>query len=301
MGIVPERSPPTHSDVVNVTQTMHTRFTLILFLSLLPLCTLYAQNPGATRTTTPDEIVWQLSNSDYRIAFAGVGSYVAFSPDQRTPAMKAALVQALKNENERIRRITLKRDEWSPVYKSHGSAEVALRLVKEVAALRDPASISLFLPWLCCGFGNEMIGFGRQAFEPILKFLETPQTGIEATAVSGGISTLRMMVDYWGLSTFSASERARMKQVAAKYIVDYNPSPAQNYSFFITKAISLAASLQEVALLQMAEALVNNDTEIAKRSFDASTIGRLRETAAKASAGTLEERQYRPFEERERH
>ncbi len=108
------------------------------------------------------------------------------------------------------------------------------------------------------------------------------------------------MVDYWGFSTFSASERERMKQVVARYIVRYDPNPEKNSWLLISRAISLAVSLQEVALLQMADVLVNNDTEIAKRGFDDSTRGWLQETAAKALAGTLEERQYRPYEERRR-
>lgn len=277
---------------------MHSRFILTFFLSLLPLCTLYAQNPGTTRTTTPDGIVRQLTNSDFRIAFAGVESYMLFSPDQRTPAMKAALVQALKNENERIRQIELRRDEWSPIYKSHGHAEGALFLVEEVSKLKDPSTIPLLLHWR--GFYDEKIDFGRQAFEPVLRFLEMPEPGTTQRALSGNLFTLRMMVDYWGLSTFSASERERMKQVAAKYIVDYDPNPEKNSSSHITYAISLAASLQEVALLQMAEALVNNDTEIAKRGFSDTTIGRLQETVSNALTGRLEERQYRPYEERRR-
>lgn len=277
---------------------MHTRISLTFFLSLLPLCTLYAQNPGTTRTTTPDEIVRQLTNSDFRIAFAGVESYMVFSPDQRTPAMKAALVQALKNENERIRQIELRRDEWSPIYKSHGDAEGALFLVKEVSKLKDPATIPLLLHWR--GFHDEKIDFGRQAFEPVLRFLEMPEPGTTQRALSGTLYTLRMMVDYWGLSTFSASERERMKQVAAKYIVDYDPNPEKDSYSVINNAIVLVASLQEVALLQMAEGLLNNDTEIAKRGFSDTTIGWLQETVSKALTGTLEDRQYRPYEERRR-
>ncbi len=72
---------------------MYTKFGLTLLLGLLPLCTSYAQTP---RATTPDEIVRQLTHSDYRIAFHGVSSYMGFSPDQRTPAMKAALVRRSK-------------------------------------------------------------------------------------------------------------------------------------------------------------------------------------------------------------
>ena len=275
---------------------MHTRFILTFILGLLPLCTLHAQNPGAT---TPDEIVRQLTNSDYRIAFSGVESYVSLSPDQRTPAMKTALVQALKNEIERIRQIELRSDEPSLTYKDHGSAEMAFFLVEEVVALKDPATIPLLLHWR--GFNDEKIDFGRQAFEPVLKFLEMPPPGATRNALIGNLFTLRMMVDYWGLGTFSMSERMRMKQVAAKYIVDYDPNPEKNSHFQIIRAVSLAASLQEASLLHMAAALVNNDAELAKRGFGGLAITRLQENATKALAGTLEERQHRPFEERRRH
>jgi len=107
----------------------------------------------------------------------------------------------------------------------------------------------------------------------------------------GGLYTLRMMVDYWRLSTFSASERERMKQVAAKYIVSYD-------YYTIKQPIIIAASLREEVLLQMAHALVNYDAEMVKRGDTPPEL--LQETAAKALAGTLEERQYRPYEERRR-
>ncbi|MCY4673070.1 MAG: hypothetical protein OXD43_04770 [Bacteroidetes bacterium] len=276
---------------------MYTKFGLTLLLGLLPLCALYAQNP---RAATPDEIVRQLTHSDYRIVFDGVSSYMGFSPDQRTSAMKAALVQALKNQNERIRQIELRRAETGStiyLYEDHGSAEMALHLVEEVSELKDPRTIPLLLRW--SGMDDEIIDFGRQAFEPVLKFVETPEPGIGRSALRRRIYTLRMMVDYWGLSTFSASELERMKQVATKYIFSYDPNSEKNFSFLMDSSIRLAASLREGALLQMAHALVNDDAEMAKRGY--TTPEWVRETAAKALAGTLEERQYVRYEERKRH
>ncbi|MCY4674887.1 MAG: hypothetical protein OXD43_14195 [Bacteroidetes bacterium] len=276
---------------------MYTKFGLTLLLGLLPLCTLHAQNP---RATTPDEIVRQLTHSDYRVAFDGVNSYMVFKPDQRTPAMRTALVQALKNETERIRQLKLRSDEWLTLfYEDHGSAEMSIFLVQEVYALKDPATIPVLVPWLGGGASDEMMDFGRPAFEPVLTFLEMPPPGTTRFALFGALSTLRMMVDYWGLSTFSASERERMKQVAVRYIVSYDPNPEKNSWLPINRSISLAASLREEVLLQMAYALVNNNAEMAKRGGTAPEW--VRETAAKALAGTLKERQYRPYEERKRY
>ena len=87
---------------------------------------------------------------------------MVFPPDQRTPAVKSALVQALKNENGCIRQIELKSDEWwTHIYKDHGSAETSLFLVQEVYALKDNATIPILQPWLCCGGRDEMMDFGR--------------------------------------------------------------------------------------------------------------------------------------------
>ncbi len=103
-----------------------------------------------------------------------------------------------------------------------------------------------------------MIDFGRQAFEPVLSFVEEPPAGITRLQIGSCINTLRMMVNFWGMSAFSESEHQRMKQVAEKYIEKIH---------FITMdyAISLAYSLKEESLLQMASTLINDDSEMAKR------------------------------------
>ena len=263
---------------------MSAKFILPLFLSLFSVCTVHAQK---SMGATPDGVIRQLTSSDYRTVLDGLADYMSLPKNQRTPAVKAALVQALKNENERIRSIILTRGDAMPVYEDHGSAEGALLLVREVYELQDPTTIPALLPWR--GGNDEIIDFGRQAFEPVLRFIEESPPGTMRNSIAGRLYTLRMMVDYWGLDTFSTSEHQRMKQVAAKYIVNPEFSTMSN-------AISLAASLQERALLQMANVLVNDDAEMAKR--EVGNRDRLQEIASQALAGTLEERQYVPYEER---
>ncbi len=264
---------------------MSTKFILTFFFSLFLVCTVHAQKP---EPAIPDEVIRQLTSLDYRTAFGGLNNYLRLPEDQRTPAVNAALVQALKNENERIRSITLRRGEEMPVYEDHGSAEASLSLVQEVYELRDPSTIPVLLPWR--GWNDEMIDFGRKAFEPVLRFVEGPPSGTTRNAIAGRLYTLRMMVDYWGLDTFSTSEHQRMKEVAIKYIVNSEFSTMSN-------AIRLAASLQEEALLQMANALINDDAEMAKREVGNRDV--LQKIASQALAGTLKERQYVPYEERQ--
>ena len=264
---------------------MSAKTILPLFLSLFSVCTVHAQRLGPV---TPDEVIRQLTSSDYKTALLfGVPGYSRLPEDQRTAAVKAALVQALKNENERIRLITLRSGEDMYLYETDGPGEAFLSLVRNVYELRDPSTIPVLLP----SCSDEMIDFGREAFEPVLRFVEAPPPGIRRHAISNCLDTLRMMVDYWGLATFSTSEHQRMKQMAEKYIV--NPE----FNTMID-AIRLAASLQERALLEMANVLVNDDVEMTKR--EVGNIDYLQEITAQALAGTLKERQYVPYEERQK-
>ncbi len=265
---------------------MYKKLIFTFFLSFISGWTVHAQRQAPA---TPEEIIQKLISQDYKVAFDGLNDYMRLSEDQRTSGVKSALVQALKNENERARSVIMQKGEYLPIYTSEGEAEGALYLVKEVYKLQDPDTIPLLLPW--CQTGDYMIDFGRQAFEPVLSFVEKPPAGITRLQIGSCINTLRMMVDYWGMSAFSKSEHQRMKQVAEKYIEKIH---------FITMdyAISLAYSLQESSLLEMASTLINNDAEMAKRRV--SNIDWLRKTTSQALAGTLVERQYVPYEERKK-
>ncbi|MXW33288.1 MAG: hypothetical protein F4100_02250 [Rhodothermaceae bacterium] len=270
---------------------MKTRFALIFAVTfLLNFLTVWESGAQRPRIPSPDEVIEQLVSSDHTVSFNGIGGYKALPLDQRTPEVKSALVKALENENERVRRIMLSGDDSMPMYKDEGSAERALALVREVLYLRDPSTIPLILPW--GGLHMDIMDFGRKAFEPVLNFVETPPSGTMILSVGSRLMTLRMMIDYWGLSSFSSSERDRMRQVAAKYIAGFD-----SYGT-VSSAISLASSLGEIELLRMANALLNSDTVMAKQS--SGDRDRLQGTVTQALNGTLETRQYVPYEQRER-
>ncbi len=263
-------------------------FIVTLLLTPLPVWESNAQRPGIP---SPEEVIELLVSKDHATSFSGIDGYLSLSPDQRTPEVNSALIKALDNEIKRIRRIELSGDDSVPMYTSEGDAERALFLVEYVIYLRDPSTIPLLLPW--GGFQDEIIDFGRLAFGPVLSFVENPPPGTMSRIVGSRLLTLRMMVDYWGVSSFNTSERERMKRVAVQYILDFENST-------MDRAISLASSLQEVEVLHMANALLNSDTEMAKHSSvnRARARARLQETVRQALMGTLNERQYEPTGQR---
>jgi len=63
-------------------------------------------------------------------------------------------------------------------------------------------------------------------------------------------------------------------------------------------AITIAVSLNDRSLLQMADNLINNDEEMAKRQV--TNIDMLQQTVLRALAGTLYVRKYVPYEERQK-
>ena len=274
---------------------MYIKLTHALLFALLPVCTVHAQKQ---RPTTPAEVIRDLTSADYRTRLEGLSGYHRLSANQRTPNVKAALIQALKNQNEVERQSRLRGLPWCEGY---DCAEGALLLAQQVHELNDPATIPVLLPWLCCAYAvmERMIDFGRQSFEPVLEFVESPQLGKGDGALSGGLETLRMMVDHWGLSTFSTAERQRMKQVATMYIAGEEPySTVDGFTSTVTYAITLAASLQEEELLLMAQGILSNDAELTKRKI-AYQKDRLQGTLSRALAGTLELWQYVPYEQRQ--
>ncbi len=265
---------------------MYKKLIFTFFLSFISVWTVHAQRQAPA---TPEKIIQKLTHQDYKVALDGLNDYMRLSEDQRSSDVKSALVQALKNENERARSVIMQKGEYLPIYTSEGEGEGVLSLVKEVYKLKDPATIPVLLPW--CQTGDDMVDFGRQAFEPLLRFLEEPPSGMTSFQIGSAMYTLRMMVDSWDVTTFSESERQRMRQIAEKYIKGSGYIKVRN-------AISLAYSLKEESLLQMASGLINDDTEMVKRQI--SNIDRLRQIISEALAGTLVERQYVPYEERKK-
>ncbi len=223
--------------------------------------------------------------------------YLHLSVDERTPEVRNALVKALENENERRKQFHLS----EAPYLYEGDDTSALELARQVTDLRDPATIPVLLPWLCCGWADDLIDLGRASFEPVLRFVEAGEPGTE-NALWGGLGALRMMVDHWGLDSFSGSERARMSKLVSRYLANEGVTESGDGWSELQMAIRLAASLQESALLQEAQRIVYDESELGKRGIMEPDLRQiLQKTVAQALAGTLELRQYVPYEQRRLH
>ena len=275
---------------------MYTRHACAYLIGLLPIFNASAQHPWPT---APDEKVRHLTSADQSTSFLGLEGYIRLPEDQRTSDVKAALIEALANENERARQWLLGGALFA--HQTHGSAEYAMHMARQVRQLNDPATVEVLLPWLCCGnrWRELMINFGRATVKPVMAFATTPQSGITADALAGALKTFRMMVDYWGLSSFSKSEIEQLKQVAAKYIQGIELEPSHESARTMKAAIELAASLHDAELLQMAQEFVGNEEKLTRRDL-AYGQSWLQDILADALAGTLDTYQYVPPEHRER-
>jgi len=229
----------------------------------------------------------------------GLSRYVILPEEERTSELREALVEGLRKENERRREFFLCVSENIDPYGDHdcpalyeGDDTSALTLAGEVKEWRDPAYIDVLLPWLCCGGEPVWIDFGREVFRPILDFVYAAEPGYEAS-MTGGLDVLRMMVDYWGLDSFSDEERERMRQLAFRYIAGEHMSehwPA------LGVATELAYSLQATDLLHMAQSVVNDEDELRRRgiTYDDGML-LVRETVSDVLAGTLDRPQYEDY------
>ena len=263
-------------------------FLIVLSVFLLTASVASAQQKESPLLLPKEEIVDYLTSEDRSDMVLGLNRYVVLPEEERTPELREALVEGLRKENERRRAFHL--SDRSYLYE--GDDTSALALVGEVKEWRDPAYIDVLLPWLCCGSEPVWIDFGREVFRPILDFVYAAEPGYE-NSVIGGIGVLRIMVDYWGLDSFSDDERERMRQVVLRHISgEYMPERWDALS----PAIVLAYSLGEADLLHVAQDVVNDEDELRRRgiTYDDGML-LVRERLSKALAGTLKFPQYEDY------
>ena len=260
----------------------------------LPFWVLCVAPSLAQYPTTPAEIAQYLVKADYDSRVRGLGGYVRLPADERTPEVRDALIESLRIENERRRQFHLS----DAPYLYEGDDTSALILAGEVTKLRDPRTIPVLLPWLCCGFGKYLIDFERLAFEPVLEFTEAEIPGTE-NAIWGGLRTLRLMVDHWGLASFTATEQERLVALASRHIEGLGAKDGNGWSE-LQDAIELAGSLRATELLQVAQALVHDEAALDKRGIFSELDMRawLKQSLSDAIAGVPNRFPYVPYEER---
>ncbi len=233
-----------------------------------------------------------LVSSDYEVMAYALEDYLRVPADQRTPQLRAALVQALAMENERMEQLIGS----TSSHLDEGTHDVPLVLFEAVLELRDPTTIPILLPWMCCGLDDELIDFGKQAFVPALEFVLEGGPKVRASA-EGFLWTLRMMVDYWGIDSFSSAEFQQLKQIALHYLSE----DELIYDWLVlTNAIALAVSLQDPELMRIVESIANDEDEIRRRKITYEYgIKTVQKTASEGLAGTLQLRQYVPYTQRQ--
>ena len=232
-----------------------------------------------------------LVSSDHEVMASALEDYLRVSPEERTPQLRAALVRGLAMENERRREFFLS----DAPYLYDGKGNSGLDLYGEVMEMRDPATINVLLPWVCCGDSDDFIDFGRQVFQPLLQFVLAAEPGYEES-MTGGLWVLRMMVDHWGLDSFSLIEREQLRQIVFRHISgDY----MSDHWSSLLYAVYLAASIEDTELMQMAQSIVNDENELRRRRItDDWSLEYLEQAVSDAIAGTLQLRQYVPRKQR---
>lgn len=277
---------------------MRTILTLVFSMAGMPLVFLvsavpiYSQQRVVEPSRTQDAIAMDLVSQDHDVMAFALADYLRVPPEKRTLQLRTALVQALVMENKRMERLIGS----ASSHLGEDTHDVPLVLLEAVLELQDPDTIPVILPWMCCGLDDELIDFGKQqAFAPALKFVLDGGPKVRASAESF-LWTLRMMVDYWGITSFSHAERQQLKQVALHYLSEDDLI----YDWLVlTNAIALAISLQDPELLQIVESIANDEDEIRRRKITYEYgIKTVRKTASEGLAGTLQLRQYVPYEQR---
>ena len=261
---------------------------LAFLLSSIPVD---AQQRVDTSSRVDDLIIMDLTSSDYEVMARGLDDYLSIPNDQRSPQLRKALVQALVVENRRMEKLI-----GSP--SSHideGTHDVPLVLLEAVLELQDPNTIPVLLPWMCCGLDDELIDFGKQSFTPAINFVLNNGPKVRASSESF-LWTLRMMVDYWGIESFSSTERKQLKEIALNYLSDYSGI----YDWLVlTNAIALSLSINDPELINIVKSINNSDDEIKRRKITSEYgVKIIKKTASEGLAGTLELRQYAPAKQR---
>ena len=226
-------------------------------LLLMPAETLGAIQQGKAASTV--QIVADLTSGERDRRIAGHIEFIRIPPEERTAELNTALVECL--ENELAMRRAIATGEIPPI-PWDGSHDFVLLLMDSVQELRDPAHIPLFTNLTEYGPGarNWLVSFGRLALPALFARIDGTQPALE-NEISGVITTLRFMIEAWGLDYFTEEERAEIRRVAVQFLdLEVGGYPTDNElwnwqesdqvfrSTRLTRAMQLACALDEPEL-----------------------------------------------------
>ena len=277
-------------------QTLCVMTSICRSISLFTLLAIWSASSAFAQQRVADQeaISMELVSSDRAVMASAFEDYLNLPFEQRTPKLRAALVDALEIENERRRKYLMgEGPHWAL---GHDDA-IGLTLAGEVMDMRDPAYVDVLLPWLCCGGTPRWIDLGKEAVPPVLQYVYSNEP-LDDHSMHGGVSVLQMMVDHWGLDAFTPSEREQLREIVLRYI---SVNALSHPWYLFIPAVDLASAIGDTELLQMAEAIANDEDELRKRQItDPWEIDYLREVVSKAVSGTREPYRHAPYAQSER-
>ncbi len=261
---------------------------LAIWLAPFPL---FAQQKASVSTRSQQAVSMDLVSSDRAVMASAFEEYLRVSEEDRTPQLRAALVDALAIENERRRKYLLGE---GPHWALGPDDAIGLTLSGEVMRMFDPAYIDVLLPWLCCGGYPDWIDMGQEAIRPVLQFVYANEP-VNEGAMNGGLHVLTMMVDHWGLNAFNSAEQEQLREIALRYIS--NEDDLGEW-FLLMPAIKLASAIRDIELIAMAEAIANDEDELYKRRItDDWDVNYLQQTVSEAVSGIREPYRHVPYEQ----
>ena len=208
-------------------------------------------------------IIRDLQGSDRERRLAAFSDYIGMRipKDELSPALKAALIKAMEINHEHD--VAILRGE-SPPLEWDGSHDAELGMMREVVRMQDPIAIPVLTRTLALGVTvpRALTDFGHQALPAVLHVAENPESDY---TILGTLTTLRFMVQQWGLDSFTSAERARLLRIATRYIdatpeelsgPGFNPSIESQFRFDHTMRL---AHVLDAELFGRVVAITRND------------------------------------------
>ena len=162
------------------------------------------------------QVIADLTSEERNERIAGFNALVRIPPEERTDEMNAALVECLENELAMRQAIIAGRMPRIPWDASH---DFVLLLMDSVQDLRDPAHIPLFANLTEHGAGvrNWLVSFGRLTLPALFVRIDGTRPALERE-IFGVVTTLRFLIEAWGLDYFTLEERAEFSRLAAQFL-----------------------------------------------------------------------------------
>ena len=172
------------------------------------------------KTESPAQIVADLTSDNRASRIAGYSAFLRVPLQDRVPEMNAALHESLVKELAMGRAIATGKIPPIPWDAGH---DFVAGLMESVQELRDPAHIPLFVQLTHTGTGVQywLVSFGRLALPALIARIDGVQPALERD-ITGVLTTLRFLIEAWGLDYFTDEERAEFRRLAVQF-VDLKP------------------------------------------------------------------------------